>query len=343
MKKLTSVVVFIGGVFLGSWQNSQFSIIPDSVSACDYCILTRGFTPPETLPGFGLRVDARYTLLNSVFSGTNQVINHSGEKETHFTTQITMFYNFSDKFSLVGILPVPRRSVSVNARAEHHDGETEIEAAHGHDPVHRHTGSGTSFNLGDLNILGRYTFLRLNSFKQSTTLTLETGIKIPTGSTNSRDAEGNFLDAHIQPGTGSWNFLIGFSVNHANDYFGLSSNLLYSINTTGEAGDDNYRYGNWLNADLTAKYEMFASEMRNRNLFLTLGINGEFRGKEEIDGQGIKNTGGKVLYIVPGFQFMISPAITIEASFQYPFHHNLDGGEQLGESLKTFFGVNYLL
>ncbi|MFQ5638330.1 MAG: hypothetical protein ACE5IR_10100 [bacterium] len=343
MKKLISMIVLVGGIFLGSWQDNHFSIILDSALACDYCLLTRGFMPLETKPGFGLRVDARYTVLNSVFSGANQVMNHDGEKETHFTTQITMFYNFSDKFTLVGILPIPRRSVSLNSQEVYHDEEEEMGEEHGHAPVHRHTGSGTSFNLGDFNILGRYTFLRLNSFTQSTSLALEGGIKIPSGSTNSRDAAGNFLDAHIQPGTGSWNYLMGFSLNHINNYFGLSSNWLYSINATGEAGDDDYRYGNWLNADIAVKYELFSSQTNERSLFLILGINGELRGKEEINGRIIENTGGEVLYFAPGFQFMMTPAIFIEASFQYPIYHNLNGEEQLGEDLKTYFGIHYLL
>ncbi|MFQ5771226.1 MAG: transporter [bacterium] len=342
MKKIICITVFIGGVFLGSSQNNAVGIYPTAILACDYCLLTRGFSPLEIIPGFGVRVDARYTVLNSVFTGTNQVTNHVGEKETHFTTQLTMFYNFSQEFTVLGILPIPKRSVSLSP-GDTHSHDENVEEGSDHGPVHRHNASGSSFNFGDLNILARYTFLKLNTFKQSTAVALEAGVKIPTGKTDALDQTGNFLDAHIQAGTGSWNFLIGFSLNHINKYFGLSSNLLYSINTTGEAGNDDYRYGNWLNGDITVKYQMFASEMNKRHFYLTLGINGEFRGKEEINSQAIENTGGEVLYVAPGIQFMVSPVITLEASFQYPFYHNLNGEEQLGEDLKTFFGINYLL
>lgn len=342
MKNIIGLAVFIGSVFLGSNQNNTLNIYPSTILACDYCLLTRGFAPLETMQGFGVRVDARYTVLNSVFSGTTHVINHDGEKETHFTTQLTMFYNFSDKFTILGILPIPRRSISLSSQETHtHEGDDEEE--HGRGPIHKHSASGSAFNLGDLNILGRYTFLRLSTFKHVTMVTLEAGIKIPTGKTNARDAAGHFLDAHIQPGTGSWNYLVGLSLNHVNKYFGLTSNVLYSINTTGEAGKVDYRYGNWLNADITVKHEILSSEMKIRNLFLTLGINGEIRGQEEINGLIIKNTGGEVLYLAPGIQLMFSPAITIEASIQYPFYHNLNGKAQLGEDIKTFFGVNYLL
>ncbi|MFQ5650019.1 MAG: transporter [bacterium] len=341
MKKVITLIVLIGGILLGSWRNSDFSVVPDDAAACDYCLLTRGFAPPETPPGLGLRADARYTVLNSVFAGTNQVANHDGEKETHFTTQLTLRYGFSEKFTLVGILPIPRRSVSLRSHEAHANEEPAEEADHGQ--LHQHAASGSALNFGDLTILGRYTFLKLSTFKQATTLALEGGIKVPTGQTDARDAEGHSLDAHIQPGTGSWNYLVGLSVNHINNTFGLSSNLLYSFNTTGEAGEDDYRYGNWLNADLTAKVELLSSQRSGRSFFLTFGLNGEFRGKEKINGQEIENTGGEVLYLSPGVQIKISRSIKVEASFQYPFYHNLNGEQQLGEDFKTFFGFNYLL
>lgn len=340
MRKIIFLFVWIGGVLLGSSEDSVFNLWPTSGFACDYCLLTQGLSPLETTQGLGLRLDERYTVLHSMFSGSQEVTNHDNEKETHFTTQVTAFYNINERFTIIGILPIPRRSVSVNPE-DTHAHEDEAQATQNEGPVHSHSASGSAFNISDLTIMGRYTFLRKHDFQESTLLAFQAGVKMPTGRTDALDDTGNILDAHIQPGTGSWNFLAGLSFNYVKNRFGLSSNVLYSINTTGRAGDDDYRFGNWLNADITAKYPVLSAN--GKHAFLSLGLNGEFRGKEEINGQIIENTGGEVLYLAPGVQVMMSRVFIIEASLLYPFYHNLNGVEQLGEDFKTFFGVNYLL
>lgn len=341
MKKSVALVVLLGSVFLGSSQNNTFSLSPNTVLACDYCLLTQGLSPLETTRGFGFRLDGRYTVLNSMFSGTNKVENHDNEKETHFTTQMTAFYNVSERFTMIGIVPLSSRKISLDVEDGHgHADEEELAGDHDGGLIHSHSAPGAVLSIGDLSIMGRYTFLQKHDFQQSTLLAFQAGFKIPTGATDELDDAGEFLDAHIQPGTGSWNFLVGLSFNYVKDRFGLSSNVLYSINSTGEAGEDDYRFGNWLNADITAKYPIISGK---RNLFLALGLNGEFRGKEEINGQTIANTGGEVLYLAPGLQLMLSRHFILETSLLYPVYHNLNGNEQLGEDLKTFFGVNYLL
>lgn len=344
MRKTVLTMVFLGGGLLGNQQNSTFGLSPGAAWACDYCLLTQGLSPLETTHGFGFRVDGRYTVLNSVFSGSSEIENHDNEKESHFTTQLTGFFNASDRLTLIAILPVANRKVSLEMEDAHghDDGDSHADGEDAHDssPVHSHNAPGSAFSISDLTLMGRYTFFRRHHFQQSTLLAFQAGVKIPTGATDRRDDVGDFLDAHIQPGTGSWNFLLGLSFNYVKNRFGLSSNLLYSINTTGEAGSDDYRFGNWLNGDITARYPILAGK---RNLFLSLGLNGEIRGQEEINGQTLSNTGGEVLYAAPGVQFMLSRHLTLEASFLYPFYHNLNGAEQLGEDFKSFFGVSYLL
>lgn len=151
---------------------------------------------------------------------------------------------------------------------------------------------------------------------------------------------GGLLDTHIQHGTGSWDFRVGGAFNHVKDRWGISSNVLYSINTTGETADDDDRYGNWLNSDITARYQILYSAMNQTDLFLALGVNGEFRGREKLNDREIENTGGEVLYFSPGLQLEIS-ALTIEASVQYPFYHCLNGEAQLDENLKSYLSINY--
>ncbi|MCI0697187.1 hypothetical protein L0337_34930 [candidate division KSB1 bacterium] len=255
---------------------------------------------------------------------------------------MTAFYSLSESVALVGILPIVRRAISVKADEVHgHDehGHNGGEADH-QGSNHSHTTAGSVFSIGDISFLGRYTFLARYGYKQSLLLAMKLGIKIPTGITDAVDNAGNFLDAHIQPGTGSWNYLVGLSFNYVKNPFGLTSNFLYSLNTGGKAGADEYRFGNWLNADITAKYPIPFS---SRILVISLGMYGEFRGKEKINGQSIANSGGEVLYVFPGLELMLSRSFRLEASVLYPFRHNLNGADQLGENFKLVFGMKYLL
>lgn len=118
--------------------------------------------------------------------------------------------------------------------------------------------------------------------------------------------------------------------------------MLYSINTEGKAGVDDCRYDNWLNTDITAKHRAVSSMDNQTDLSIALGINGKFRGQEKINDLDISNTGGEVIYFSPGLQLSISGFI-IEASFQYPFYHRLNGAAQLGEDFKSYLSLRYVL
>ncbi|MBI3391552.1 MAG: hypothetical protein HY039_00020 [Nitrospirae bacterium] len=73
--------------------------------ACDYCILSQGISPLETVKGAGIRVNERYTLLNSLYNGTHEVDNRSAKglsaKEEYWTTEITGFYSVTQDATLL--------------------------------------------------------------------------------------------------------------------------------------------------------------------------------------------------------------------------------------------------
>lgn len=75
--------------------------------------------------------------------------------------------------------------------------------------------------------------------------------------------------------------------------------------------------------------------------FATVGINGEWRGRELQDGITDENSGGNVTYVSTGAQIFFTPSISLEALFQYPVIHGLYG-EQLGESYRIVTGLQLL-
>ena len=77
-----------------------------SAHACEYCLIGQGISPLETQNGAGLKLGQRYTLLDSVYEGSDKVDN-PGVKEEYWTTEIGAFYSITDRFLV--LLNVPLR------------------------------------------------------------------------------------------------------------------------------------------------------------------------------------------------------------------------------------------
>ena len=76
--------------------------------ACDYCLISQGISPLQTQQGAGLRWSQRYTSLDSVYSGTDEVPN-PGVKEQYWTTDVAGFYGVNDqRFMLLVNVPLRR-------------------------------------------------------------------------------------------------------------------------------------------------------------------------------------------------------------------------------------------
>lgn len=326
MGKLFTVLIFLISVLY----------LTGGVEACDYCLLTQGISPLETVKGAGIRVNERYTLLNSIYNGTNEVVNRSAKglsaKEEYWTTEITGFYSITEDAMLMAVIPYKRTKMD------------------GHFHVHKdgsygwHADKGEQTGLGDIAVLGRYTFFKTHTIDTTTSFAGLAGVKFPTGMTDGKTDDGmEYLDAHLQLGTGSTDFLIGLSLAHAIQRFSLSANLLGAITTEGKAGNAKHQFGNMLNYDLTARYRVYPGVISpsGQQLFIALGVNGEIRGKEKEDGIELTNSGGHTIYISPGIQVVVSPHWVFELSYSHPVYHNLNG-TQLGEDYKITGGVTYL-
>lgn len=302
------------------------------VEACDWCLLSQGISPLETFKGRGVKVTERYTILKSVYTGTDEITN-PGAKEEFWTTEFTGFYGITEDLLLVAVIPL-RKTILDGHLHVHEDGEVEV-----HSDM-----KGDEFGLGDIGMLGRYTFLKRHTIDTTTTVAGLLGFKLPTGKTDGKTEDGaEFLDAHLQLGTGSTDFLLGLSLNHVIRRFSMAVNLLGAITTEGEAGDIKHQFGNILNYDFTAKYRVYpgVSAPSGPQLFFALGVNGELREREEEDGVELDNSGGHTIYLSPGAQVVVAPRWVFELSYQYPVYHNLYG-TQLGEDYKATGGVTYL-
>lgn len=329
-------IVFIIVAWLGFFGTA--------LAECDYCLLTQGISPLETTRGIGLRFDERYTRLATLFNNGVK-LDGGGALETHWTTQITAFYSVNPRLTLMCIVPISRRF---------EQGEEEIEEqlsnfllsttrspGRASEVFHDEGAGGKSFGLSDITLIGRYQVLVKHTLTSSFITAVQGGVRVPTGRTNSTNDGGELLDAHLQPGTGATNFLLGVSTNYVRDRLGFVLNGTLGIATEGNVGDETYQFGNSLNYDGSVRLRLNNSLQSSTHVFAALGIAGEYREKERLGGVEIDGSGGNTMYLTPGIQLFLK-SVLFEFSFWKAIHHDLYGS-QLGEDFKTFAGMTFLL
>ncbi|MBI5969675.1 MAG: hypothetical protein HY884_00765 [Deltaproteobacteria bacterium] len=324
MNKGILTVFFTLCVFIASTAISR---------ACDFCLLSQGISPLETQSGSGVRVNERYTLVDKAYEGTGGFTISPSAKEEFWTTELTGFYGVTENLTVLGVVPF-RKTTLDGHMLVHEDGETEA-----HPDM-----KGEETGLGDVAAIGRYTFFKKHTLDSTTALAALAGIKFATGKTDGKTNDGSeFLDAHLQLGTGSTDFLLGLSASRAMQRLSLSANMLASITTRGRAGDKSHRFGNALNYDLTAKHRVYpgGAATAGGQLFFALGANGEARGREKEDGVVLKNSGGHTVYASVGAQLVMDKKWVIELLYHKAVYHNLNG-KQLGENYKANCAVTHL-
>ena len=84
---------------------------------CDYCLISQGVSPLDTVNGRGLRVAERYTTLDRVYDGSRERAN-PGASETYYTTEVTGFWDPRPWLTLIAVAPL--RVTEVDGHLEHH-------------------------------------------------------------------------------------------------------------------------------------------------------------------------------------------------------------------------------
>jgi hypothetical protein len=298
--------------------------------ACEYCLISQGISPLQTQNGAGVKLAQRYTRLDSVYQGRNEVDN-PGVKEQYWTTELGAFYSLTDRFLM--LLNVPLRKTKGNGElVEGPDGAPEREDV-----------TGEATGLGDVSVLGRYTLFARHTLDTTTLLAGVAGIKFPTGSTSQHSDQGEYLDSHLQLGTGSTDPLLGLSATHVLGRYTLSANLLAAFPGKGETGDTSHKFGTSVNYDVTGKYRLSPSVIGASSIewFASLGVNGEYRQHEKLAGEKLDDTGGQTIYATPGIQCVVGSHWVVEGAYQYAVFHDLNE-TQLGEDYKVVGSVTYL-
>ncbi|MFZ2197505.1 MAG: transporter [Thermodesulfovibrionales bacterium] len=210
-----------------------------------------------------------------------------------------------------------------------YNGFNNVREAHSDEPeeIHQH---GDSDGIGDMTLLAHYRFLQMPSRQLESAVIL--GTKMPTGKTDEQDIHGERFEAEHQPGSGSWDPIIGVAVTKRLGNVSLDASLRYTLVTEGTQDTD---LGDLMNYDLAFSYYVPG----RLSMDLVLEANGEVKQKEEISGNKDENTGGHTLYLSPGIRVRLNNALSAFISIGFPVIQDLNG-IQSDTNFRTLFGIS---
>ena len=185
--------------------------------------------------------------------------------------------------------------------------------------------------LGDVELAARWALLRSADLGSGRLheLAISGGASTPTGA-NDVKADGERIDEHGQPGTGSWGPFAGLHYRfEQRDWsaFASFSGRWHGVNSEG------YRYGSALLWSVHGQW--FAS----RRIALDLGVDGRHAAADADSGDTVVNTGGTVVSLAPGVYLNAYAGAWLFVRAQVPVVKNLTGVQ---DQLPTFLtGIQY--
>ena len=238
-----------------------------------------------------------------------------------FQYQLSLARGVTDNFTIGASIPYLERN---NIRAAHNVmGMGEVEAA------------GDTSGFGDARLFGQFRFFH-DTLQD---LAVISGIKIPTGATDEREAGGELFEVDHQPGSGSWDPFFGLAYNRSFGRAGLSANVLYTWTTEGSQQTD---LGNGFNYNLALSYRLFSAMETSHHdhahshehtasildyIDAALELNGDMRGKDEINRVNEENSGGHILYLSPGMRIGFAHSWSFYSSIGIPVVNDLNGDQ----------------
>jgi hypothetical protein len=243
---------------------------------------------------------------------------HAHSLDSILVPSLGYSYGVTKDFTISARLPYIIRQ-DIREGSHHHDHDSG-EAING--VVDR----GDSDGIGDLTLLGQYRFL--NNRPAQLEAALLFGVKAPTGRTGLKDKDGEVFETEFQPGTGSWDGLLGLAVTRRFGSWSFDASVLYVLATEGAQSTD---MGDRFQYNAAVSYRLMGGAaggaMRvgalsepmyhggpgshshghkeapvpsGPALDLVLELNGEWHDKQEIAGVKDPNSGGNVVYLSPG-------------------------------------------
>jgi hypothetical protein len=184
--------------------------------------------------------------------------------------------------------------------------------------------------LSDIRVLGRY------ALTEDKGLTLLAGMKAPTGVTmesfRSGPQNSTQVDRGLQPGTGTWDLLLGLSQKGSiTEQLGWFAQEMWQKPLEKNNG---FSEGQKLNVSVGLRYaidEMFMPQLQ---------FNAQNRWRDHGYNADIANSGGEVVYASPGLFVNFSNGTSVYGFLQVPVYQKV-GGLQLVQDYSASIGMRH--
>jgi len=299
--------------------------VPLAHASCGaaFCVVnTDWFT--HTLAEPGLTADLRYEYidLDQPRAGTDRV--GVGQVPAHhdevFTTNrnwiATFDWGLTPRWAMTLVLPYVDRE---HAHIHNHHGEKLHDA--------------WSFSgAGDARVQARYVFGETQGPDAVSSWGTTFGVKLPTGSHDKRNAEGELAERSLQPGSGTTDAVVGlFWHSLAASGWSKYGRVLATLpmNTR-----DGYKPGEQVQVDVGTRYAV------NDRLALMLQVNGVWKDRDSGPEAEPADSGQTAIFASPGISYAIRRDLQLYAFVQAALYQRVNG-VQLTADWSALAGVSW--
>jgi hypothetical protein len=302
---------------------------PGALANCGaaFCAINTNWDTHGAWAEPGFRIDLRYERIdqNQPLAGSRKVTvgefprDHDEVRTSNRNWLLSLDYTVSADWGVSVALPVVRRD-HFHIMNDFDNG-TQTPEAWKFDEV------------GDLRVMLRRRLAMFEDREPSlATVGLNVGLKLPTGSTNVVNAEGERAERTLQPGTGTTDALLGAYYSRLLPVRDLSwfvqGLLQLPLNES-----EGYRPGRRISLDAGLRYDI------SERLGVMLQLNALFRGRDSGANAERDDTGGRSLFLSPGMSFELAKDVRLYGFIQAPLYQYANG-VQLGTRPGAVLGVS---
>lgn len=177
-----------------------------------------------------------------------------------------------------------------------------------------------SEGFGDLTLIGAYRLYH----EENTALRLAGGVKFPTGETDESNSMGDRFEPELQPGSGSYDFILGGVFEHQIDRLIFKGNTTYTFKTE---GDQDYEFGDVLSVSVFADYVI---NPENERWTAKVGVDTNYQYSRKDQEAGVKeaDSGGHMFLSGPSLTLAGICGASVYANILFPVLQDLGGVHQ---------------
>ena len=277
----------------------------------------------EFIGGFGLRMFASVQERSRLLADGMELADPADREFHARVTPIGIVYGLRPTLSVTAILPFVDKELSLR------DGG-----------VPQRIGGATG--LGDALFLAKWRFYKRDRGRGTLQLATELGVKAPTGADDLRGIDGQRLPPALQRGSGSWDPTADVIVTYVPPAGRGRWIFTGDVGVTATTTANDFEVGDQVSYDGMVKYRAHPARYPGRDTFLVFEVNGRWQEQARAGGRRITDSGGHVVYLAPGIQFLLWQNVILEGGVQLPVWHGLNG-TQLAAGRTVLAGVRYIL